>query len=204
MLRARIESLESQVEAVLRGAPPNSLQAKQPAPDGAAPTSEDLLAGSHSLSPPIEESSSASDDKDARPAFEPAAPSSQRPPFGMVHLEEIVLLTTHGDSDTVRAAEVLASILTHAGWKVRRASQVRNEAGASPGLTLAAGSGLCRQRLSRTFSALSAAGYAVALHLDPNLQASETRLIIGRDVSGPAAGREFARASEAPFIAEVA
>ena len=100
--------------------------------------------------------------------------------MGSKTLEEISLLTTCDDAGNTRVVEMLTSILSQAGWKVRHGAQARNGAGASPGLTLIASPGLCRKRLSQTFTALSIAGFAVTLRLDQNRQPTETTLFVGR------------------------
>jgi hypothetical protein len=74
---------------------------------------------------------------------------------------------------------MLTETLSQLEWKVRRGSNLGSGAGVPPGLSLVASPLLNRQRLSRTFTALSRVGAPITLRLDDHLGANETRLLLG-------------------------
>jgi hypothetical protein len=200
-LRARIERLENDMESLLRAPPPKPRDPKEPISHGSAAAAGELHGGRYAVSPVSEFSFPPAVTERARPPNESASFGPPRQSAGSKQLEEICLTTTSDDAGTVRVVEMLTAILTDAGWKVRRGTHVGNGAGTSPGLTLIASPALCRERLSRAFTALSAVGFALTLHLDQNRRPNETMLFVGHNVEYRP---EDARGSEARAVAEVA
>src|SRR5687768_5565917 len=166
-LCARIERLERQVELLLRGASDNSRELTAPASPASASTPDESCGDERRDEPPIF-SAPAAEPERLRNRFAPSGPS--RKANGSTAFDEILLRTMCDEGENSRVVAVLTAILMDVGWKVRRGSHREQGAGASLGLTLTASPDLCRQRLSQTFSALSAAGFSLTLHLDPKLQ----------------------------------
>ena len=198
LLCARIERVERQVESLLRGAANDSAELTAPASPASAPAADGCRAEERRDEAPIF-SSPAAEPERSRNGF--AASGRSRKSNGSTALDEIYLRTMCDDGENGRVVAVLTAILMDVGWKVRHGSHREHGAGASLGLTLTASPALCRQRLSQTFSALSAAGFSLALHLDPKLEPGETALLVGGNVEYRS---EEARESASPPIAEVA
>jgi hypothetical protein len=189
LLRARVEHLETQVEALLRGRSQISAARR------------DEEHSRYATSPPDAEISFPSGVSEGARPPDKAASSERQRRVGDQEIGEISVLTTCEDGGKVRVIEMLASILTDAGWKIRRGSHVGNGAGASPGLTLVVSPALCRARLSRTVTALSTAGFSVTLRLDQSLPLDQTTLFVGDSVEYPS---QEASEVEPSAIAEVA
>lgn len=198
LLCARIERLERQVELLFHAATENPPELRAAAAPRSASTADGCCAEEKrdervTLSSPAAEPE--------RPRNGLAMSGRSRKSNGATALDEIVLQMMCDEGDKSRVVDVLTSILMDVGWKIRHGCHREHPAGNSPGLTLTASPALCRQRLSQTFSALSAAGFPLTLHLDPKLHPGETALLIGRNVQHRS---EEAGESESQRIAEVA
>jgi hypothetical protein len=167
-LRTRVETLEQQVEALMVSSRartsllPKRLDSSSAVPCDAPLPPDPLENGTVQREAPVAATSVAQ------------AGRNRETPTG-----EVALVVTVGDRAAWQLAESLTEILVRAGWTVGGITENKALAHSFRGLTLAVGSAIPLQRVTRTLSALREAGYGMIFQIDPELGANEAALIVG-------------------------
>ena len=167
LLKARIEALEHQVEA-LRASPPAT-----------ASLDPDLTVASHDNASRSRNGAPHETQLRLRPVPSFSEPNRPAPGMRPFPTPTISILIPVGDGSARRVGDKLSEILVRASWEVRGIAEDVLATHGRSGLTLATSSSLPLTRVTATLSALRQGGFDVDLQLDPNRRTSDVALIVG-------------------------